>query len=48
MMMKVNVKHVVEVAGGLVIGTLAADALNGVVKFAKKKVKDVKLKKQEA
>lgn len=47
-MMKVNVKHVVEIAGGLVIGSLASDAVNGVVNFTKNKVKKVKLKKKEA
>lgn len=40
--MKVNAKHVVEIAGGLVLGTLAAEAVNGVGKLAKVVV--VKLK----
>lgn len=34
--MKVNMKHVVEIAGGLVLGGLASDAVNGVGKLAKK------------
>ena len=34
-MMKINVKHVAEIAGGLVIGTLASEAVNGVGKLAK-------------
>lgn len=42
--MKVNVKHMVEIAGGLVIGSLAAEAVNGVVKLAKKAVVTVKKK----
>ena len=36
--MRVNMKHVVEIAGGLVIGALASDAVNGVGKLAKKAV----------
>lgn len=36
--MKVNMKHVVEIAGGLFIGALASDAVNGVGKLAKKGV----------
>lgn len=36
--MKVNMKHVVEIAGGLVIGVLASEAVNGVGKLAKKVV----------
>ena len=40
--MKVNVKHVVEIAGGLALGSLAAEAVNGIGKLAKNVV--VKLK----
>lgn len=40
--MRVNMRHVVEIAGGLVLGSLAADAVNGVGKLAKAVV--VKLK----
>ena len=36
--MRVNMKHVVEIAGGLVIGALASDAVNVVGKLAKKGV----------
>ena len=43
-MMKVNVKHVVEIAGGLLLGSLAADAVNGVGKLAKAVVVKVKEK----
>lgn len=43
-MMKVNVKHVVEIAGGLVIGNLLGKAVNGVVNIAKKQVKKAKEK----
>lgn len=46
-MMKVNMKHVVEIAGGLLIGGLASDVVNGVVNLTKKKVKDIKLKKKK-
>lgn len=36
--MRVNMKHVVEIAGGLLLGALASDAVNGVGKLAKKVV----------
>jgi hypothetical protein len=36
--MNVIVKHVVEIAGGLVLGGLASDAVNGLGKLAKKAV----------
>lgn len=42
--MNVIVKHMVEIAGGLVIGSLASDAVNGVGKFVKKVVVKVKEK----
>jgi hypothetical protein len=41
-MMNVVVKHVIEIAAGLVVGSLASDALNKVVKVANDKVKKVK------
>ena len=44
--MKVNMKHVVEIAGGLLLGSLASDAVNGVGKLAKKVV--VKVVKKES
>ena len=44
-MMKINVKHVVEIAGGLIVGSLASDALNGVVNVVKKQVNKVNNKK---
>ena len=40
-MMNKSVKHVVEIAAGLVVGSLAAEGVNGVVKFVKKQVKKV-------
>ena len=36
--MNVIVKHIVEIAGGLVLGSLASDAVNGAGKLAKKVV----------
>lgn len=42
--MNVMVKHMVEIAGGLVIGSLASDALNKVGKVAKEAVKKAKKK----
>lgn len=36
--MNVIVKHVVQIAGGIVLGSLASDAVNGVGKLAKKAV----------
>lgn len=36
--MNVIVRHIVEIAGGLVLGALASDAVNGVGKLAKKGV----------
>lgn len=40
-MMNKSVKHVVEIAAGLVVGNLAANSVNGVVKFVKKRVNKV-------
>lgn len=45
--MKVNMKHVVEIAGGLIIGSLASDAVNGLGKMAKKSVIKIKTKVKE-
>ena len=42
--MRVNVKHVVEIAGGLVLGSLACDVVTGVGKLAKKLVVKAKEK----
>lgn len=44
-MMKVNMKHVVEIAGGLVIGKVAADVFNGVVNLTKKQIVKLQAKK---
>ena len=41
-MMNVMVKHIVEIAGGLVVGSLASDALNKVIKVTAEKVKNSK------
>lgn len=46
--MNVMLKRMVEIAGGLVIGGLASDALNGVGKVAKKVINNVKNKKKGA
>jgi hypothetical protein len=42
--MNANVKHIVEIAGGVIIGNLAFDAAEAVVKVVKKKVKNLKEK----
>ena len=42
--MKVNMKHVVEIAGGLIIGNMASDAINGLGKLVKKSVIKIKTK----
>ena len=44
--MNAVVKHMIEIAGGLVIGSLASDGLDKVVKIAAEKIK--KSKKEEA
>lgn len=46
--MNVMVKHVIEIAGGLVVGGLMSDAVNMVVKKSVKVVKNVKTKKKES
>jgi hypothetical protein len=43
-MMNVIVKHVIEIAGGLVVGGLMSDAVNKVVDISKKAVKNHKKK----
>ena len=43
--MKVKLGHVIEIAGGLVIGSLVADAVNGAVKLTKKAIEKSKSKK---
>ena len=46
--MKINVKHIVEIAGGLVLGKLASEAVNGIAKIVKGaviKIKDDRSKK---
>lgn len=45
--MRVNMKHVVEIAGGLVIGVLASEAVNGIGKMVKKSVVKIKAKVNE-
>lgn len=46
-MMKINVKHVVEIAGGLLVGSLVGEAFNGVAKVIKKQVKKVNEQKMK-
>lgn len=41
-MMRINLKHVVEIAGGLVIGALASDAVDGIIKIIKEAVVNAK------
>lgn len=45
-MLPINMKHVAEIAGGLFIGSLASDAVNGAVKLSKKGFVKFKEKKQ--
>lgn len=42
--MKVNVKHMIEIAGGLVIGSLMSDGVDKVIEVSKKMVKNLKKK----
>lgn len=42
--MNVMVKHIVEIAGGLVVGGLASDAVNKVIEVTKKAVENHKKK----
>ena len=43
-MMNVILRRVVEIAGGLVLGSLASEAVNGIGKLAKKGVVKLKAK----
>lgn len=42
--MNAIVKHVIEIAGGLVVGGLMSDAVNKVGEVAKKQLKNLKKK----
>ena len=42
--MNVMLKHVIEIAGGLVLGSLMSDGLNKGIEVSKKVVKKVKKK----
>lgn len=44
--MKVSVKHIIEIAGGLVVGGLMSDVVDEIIKVSKKAVKN--LSKKEA
>lgn len=44
MMMKLSVKHVCEIALGLVVGSLAGEAVNKVTEIVKEQVKNLKNK----
>lgn len=44
--MKVITKHMVEIAGGLVIGGLASDAVNTIIKVVKDQVKKIQVKQK--
>lgn len=46
--MNVMVKHVIEIAGGLLVGGLMSDAVNAVGKKSKKVVENFKAKKKGA
>lgn len=46
--MNVIVKHIVEIAGGLVLGGLMSDGVDKAIAVSKKVVKNVKLKKNGA
>lgn len=43
--MNAMVKHIIEIAGGLVVGGLASDAVNKAVEVSKKAVKNIKKKR---
>lgn len=45
-MMNVIVKHIIEIAGGLVVGSLMSDGVNKAVEVSKKVIKDHKAKKK--
>lgn len=40
--MKVVAKHIIEIAGGLVVGKVMSDALDKMIDVSKKVVKDIK------
>ena len=42
--MNAIIKHIIEIAGGLVVGRLASDAVNKAVEISKKAVKNYKKK----
>lgn len=42
--MNVLVKHIIEIAGGILIGSLASDAVNKAVEVSKKAVENHKKK----
>lgn len=42
--MNAMVKHIIEIAGGLVVGGLASDAVNKAVEVSKKAIKNAKKK----
>lgn len=44
--MKVSVKHIIEIAGGLVVGGLMSDAVDKAIEVSKKVV--INLKKKES
>lgn len=46
--MNVMVKHVIEIAGGLLVGGLMSDAVNAAGKKSKKVVENFKAKKKGA
>lgn len=46
-MMNVMVKHIIEIAGGLVVGGLMSDAVNKATNVSKKVVKNLKDKKMK-
>ena len=43
--MNAMVKHIIEIAGGLVVGSLASDVVNKAVEVSKKAIKNVKEKR---
>lgn len=43
--MRVNVKHIIEIAGGLFIGSLMSDAVDKVIEVSKEAVKNIKDKR---
>lgn len=45
--MKVSVKHIIEIAGGLVVGGLMSDAVDKAVEVSKEVVKKIKQAKEK-